>query len=104
MRQDILPDCMMPDGTDPCKGYQDLQDRIDTVVTAVRAATQELAELHGVPRDQVAVKRLEFFVGHDKIVRINADGICALRIRLRAGCRVELLGPDHEVASTMVAT
>jgi hypothetical protein len=33
-------------------------------------------------QDHTAIKQLELIVGTDRIVRVNIDGICALRVRL----------------------
>lgn len=32
--------------------------------------------------DRVSYEELEIFVGSDKVVRINVDGVCAMRIRV----------------------
>jgi hypothetical protein len=46
--------------------------------------------------------QFEVVVGADNIVRINIDGICALRVRLKPGCQFVVIGPDREELSTMV--
>jgi len=35
-----------------------------------------------------ATQQLEVMIGHDKIVRVNIDGICALRVRLPKDMKV----------------
>jgi DNA gyrase/topoisomerase IV subunit A len=42
----ILPDCMMPDGGDPCRGFQQLyaeHARLDAEIERLREALQECA-------------------------------------------------------------
>lgn len=36
--------------------------------------------------DHAAFKQVEVVIGADRIVRVNIDGICALRARMRDGC------------------
>jgi hypothetical protein len=36
--------------------------------------------------DHTAIKQLELVVGTDRIVRVDIDGICALRVRMLDGC------------------
>lgn len=96
-----LPDCMMPDGAGPCQGFQTTYERLKDCEDLVRRTVHELYE--GKERlDSIATKHLEIFVGADNIVRINVDGICALRAKLSPGCRVDILGPDREPVSAIV--
>lgn len=38
-----LPDCMMPDGADPCKGYQELRSELDRLRAEVERLEERLA-------------------------------------------------------------
>jgi hypothetical protein len=40
-------------------------------------------------QDFKASHQLEVMVGSDRIVRINIDGVCALRVRLEKGCKLD---------------
>ena len=44
-----------------------------------------------------ASKEAECYVGADSIMRINIDGVCALRIRLKDGCSVVYRNDTTEV-------
>jgi hypothetical protein len=35
----------------------------------------------------IATRQLEIVLGADRIARINVDGVCALRVRLKQGCQ-----------------
>jgi hypothetical protein len=37
----ILPDCMMPDGAEPCKGYMDMKDEVKRLREALEAVDSE---------------------------------------------------------------
>jgi hypothetical protein len=39
-----LPDCMMPDGAEPCKGYQELQKQLDLSAKAWKVWEATLKE------------------------------------------------------------
>ena len=47
---DILPDCMMPDGADPCQGYHQLMDEIERLkklyTTLYEEAADKVERLH----------------------------------------------------------
>ena len=36
-----LPDCMMPDGADPCRGYQELRERAERAEAELAALRQD---------------------------------------------------------------
>ena len=56
IKLNILPDCMMPDGADPCAGYHELQDNYDKL-------EGQLLAMHVTLNDQEAeVERLETMV------------------------------------------
>ena len=40
-----LPDCMMPDGAEPCVGYAELRDEIEGLRTALTHANNELQNI-----------------------------------------------------------
>lgn len=37
-----------------------------------------------------ATEQVEIIGGSDGVVRINIDGVCALRIRVMSGCKLDL--------------
>lgn len=41
-------------------------------------------------RDGAAARQLEIVLGADRIARINIDGVCALRVRLKQGCQFDV--------------
>lgn len=57
----------------------------------VATATQILHE-----QNFIAEKELELFFGEDGLVRINIDGVCALRVRVNKDCRLKIHYPDDE--------
>ena len=40
---DTLPDCMMPDGAEPCIGYCELRDEVERLRAELAVARSELA-------------------------------------------------------------
>jgi hypothetical protein len=40
----VLPECMTPDGADPCKGYTELADKLSRFEDIVKAARRFEAE------------------------------------------------------------
>ncbi len=63
-----LPDCMMPDGADPCRGYQEQQAKIgllanptDAVIEAGCRAAQKAGLLSAHTGSDVAGQRGPFF-------------------------------------------
>jgi len=42
MKLDILPDCMMPDGAEPCKGYLETHDKLSIVEVDLKELHQAL--------------------------------------------------------------
>lgn len=40
--------------------------------------------------DRLAEKQLEIVVGSDNVVRINIDGICAMRVRIAPGAEIAI--------------
>ena len=71
-----LPDCMMPDGADPCLAYQELQAEL----ARVREERDELrALLDGAQRDAARYKWLrdvwwlgEYFDTPDPVTQVNS--------------------------------
>jgi hypothetical protein len=41
-------------------------------------------------QDYTAIKQLEVVIGSDRIVRVNIDGICALRVRMVANSTLQV--------------
>jgi hypothetical protein len=67
----ILPDCMMPDGADPCRGYHELRAEVERLTAAYKSRGGEmdsmrevLAETQKWNEDRVAeVERLGREIG-----------------------------------------
>ena len=43
-----------------------------------------------VDKDVVAYRDIDFMIGADRIVRVNVDGACVMRVRLNEDCRLAL--------------
>ena len=55
-----LPDCMMPDGADPCRGFQDLMDEIERLREALRLAKDDALRLvDEIDRELDEIERLQ---------------------------------------------
>jgi hypothetical protein len=47
-------------------------------------------------RDLTATRQLEIVLGVDRIARINIDGVCVLRVRLKPGCQFDIRNDLNE--------
>ena len=80
---EILPDCMMPDGASPCRGYCELDAKLD-------AARQRIAELE----ERLEIRRA-WQIGPDgKPVRVEVD--FSLGSLDGIGCRDETIQLQDE--------
>ena len=59
IKLNILPDCMMPDGADPCAGYHELQDNYDKLEAEVKRYREALELLFTVFHEDDVVKTHE---------------------------------------------
>jgi hypothetical protein len=46
-------------------------------------------------QDFAAKSQVEVMVGKDHVVRVNIDGVCALRIRMEKTCQFDYVGDSH---------
>jgi hypothetical protein len=51
----------------------------------------------------VAQQQLELVIGHDRIVRINVDGICVIRIRVCKACAFDIRNDIVEYVASLRA-
>jgi len=86
---DILPDCMMPDGADPCLAYQAALERVRELEAEVERGAELFKKLGGIEANKTFEKnrrRAEAaearVAEHEKAARLAAIEECAKVVRL----------------------
>lgn len=88
---DILPDCMLPDGAEPCAGFRQEHERVERLTTALAKAEEQLKEAYPLPAG------IELLRQRAETAERQLSASRAAEERLRAALeRISWESPDEE--------